>query len=164
VGGSVVAAYFLNDTPVFVLGEEALVFAPRESAPRKVTVHAGAVLATASDGERIITGGDDGKLAATDGAGSTSVIAVDAKRRWIDRVAAGCNQAVAWSVGKQAFARSDKGEERVCEIPSSVGGLAFAPKGFRLAIALQRRAFVVSECPNRTAKARMEGLAPRGNV
>jgi len=135
VGGAVVAAYFLNDTPVFVLGEEALVFAPRESAPRKVTVHAGAVLATASDGERIITGGDDGKLVATDGAGSTSVIAVDAKRRWIDRVAAGCNQAVAWSVGKQAFARSGKGEERVCEIPSSVGGLAFAPKGFRLAVA-----------------------------
>jgi WD40 repeat protein len=134
-GGTVVAAYFLADTPVFVLGEAQLVLAPRESAPHRVSVHTGAVLTAASDGERIITGGDDGKVVATDGAGSTRVIAVDAKRRWIDRVAAGSNQAVAWSVGKQAFARSGKGEERTCEVPSSVGGLALAPKGFRLAIA-----------------------------
>jgi WD40 repeat protein len=134
-GGSVVAAYFLKDTPVFVLSEEALLFAPREGTPHKVTAHAGAVLATASDGERIISGGDDGRVVATDSTGSTTVIAVDAKRRWIDRVAAGNNQAVGWSAGKQAFARSGKGEERHCDIPSSVGGLAFAPKGFRLAIA-----------------------------
>src|SRR5207248_11690114 len=33
------------------------------------------------------------------------------------------------------FVRTRKGEERTLEVPSSVGGLAFAPKGFRLAIA-----------------------------
>jgi WD40 repeat protein len=134
-GGTVVGAYFLGDTAVFVLSEEALVFAPPEGATRTIAIHGGAVLAAASDGERIVTGGDDGKVVATDTEGSTIVVATDTKRRWIDRVAAGSNGAVAWSAGKQAFARSGKGEERVCEIPSSVGGLAFAPKGFRLAIA-----------------------------
>ena len=43
--------------------------------------------------------------------------------------------AVAWSAGKQAFARPAKGDERMLEASSTVGGLAFAPKGFRLAIA-----------------------------
>src|SRR5262249_48338560 len=45
---------------------------------------------------------------------------------------------VAWSCGKQAFVRSTKGKtsaERALDLPSSPGGLAFAPKGFRLAVA-----------------------------
>jgi WD40 repeat protein len=126
--------HFLGETPVFVLGEEALAFAPRDAAVRTVSVHEGAILAAAADASRIVTGGDDGKVIATDAAGTTA-IATDAKRRWIDRVAAGPDGAVAWAAGKQAFVRTGKGEQRVCEVPSSVGGLAFAPKGFRLAIA-----------------------------
>jgi WD40 repeat protein len=41
----------------------------------------------------------------------------------------------AWSAGKQAFARAAKGAEQALEVPSTVGALAFLPKGFRLAIA-----------------------------
>jgi WD40 repeat protein len=41
---------------------------------------------------------------------------------------------VAWSAGKQVFVRS-KGNEHMLEVPSTVGGLAFAPKGLRLAAA-----------------------------
>ena len=40
-----------------------------------------------------------------------------------------------WSAGKAAFVRTGKGAEKSLEVASSVGGLAFAPKGFRLAIA-----------------------------
>ena len=134
-GGPVVAVHFLGETPVFVLGEEALAFAPRDAAVRTVSVHGGAILAAAADTSRIVTGGDDGTVISTDAAGTTTAIATDAKRRWIDRVAAGHDGAVAWAAGKQAFVRTGKGEQRVCEVPSSVGGLAFAPKGFRLAIA-----------------------------
>jgi len=134
-GGPVVAVHFLGETPVFVLGEEALAFAPRDAAVRTVSVHGGAILAAAADASRIITGGDDGKVIATDAAGTATNIVTDAKRRWIDRVAAGPDGAVAWAAGKQAFVRTGKQEQRVCEVPSSVGGLAFAPKGFRLAIA-----------------------------
>jgi WD40 repeat protein len=42
---------------------------------------------------------------------------------------------VAWSAGKTAFVRAPKSEEKSFEVPSTVGGLAFAPKGLRLALA-----------------------------
>jgi WD40 repeat protein len=63
------------------------------------------------------------------------VLATDAKRRWIDNVALHPDGAFAWSAGKTAFVRSGKAEEKSFEVPSTVGGLAFAPKGLRLAIA-----------------------------
>jgi len=62
-------------------------------------------------------------------------LATDAKHRWIDRVAFGPDRVIAWSAGKQAFVRSAKGEVKSLDLPSSIGGLAFAPKGLRLAIA-----------------------------
>ncbi len=130
----VVAAHFLGSTAVFVLGEEALLLVPGAGDEARVAVHGGAILSSAADRDRIVTGGDDGKVVATGADGASSVIATDAKRRWIDRVALGARGALAWSAGKQTFARTDKGE-RVREAPSTVGGLAFAPKGIRLAIA-----------------------------
>jgi len=101
----------------------------------KVAIHGGAVLCVASDGKRIVTGGDDGKVAALDAKGEVTVLATDAKRRWIDNVALHPEGAVAWSAGKTAFVRSGKGEEKSFDAPSTVGGLAFAPKGLRVAVA-----------------------------
>ena len=133
--GAIVGVHFLRSVPVFVLGEEALLFAPRDEAPRRVAVHAGGILVSASDGERIVTGGDDGTLVSTDAAGEHRVLATDDKKRWIDQVALGPDGAVAWSAGKIAHVLTKKGEARTFEAPSTVAGLAFAPKGFRLAIA-----------------------------
>ena len=81
-----------------------------------------------------MTGGDDGKVIATDAGGVSQPLATDARRRWIDRVALGPDGAVGWSAGKTAYVKTAKGEKSL-DVPSSVGGLAFAPKGFRLAIA-----------------------------
>jgi WD40 repeat protein len=134
-GAPVVAAHFLGDTAAFVLGEDSVLLVDPGGEERRVAVHGGAILASAADGKRIVTGGDDGKVAATDVRGETQVLATDAKRRWIDHVALGPAGAVAWSAGKQAFVRAGKGGETVLEAPSTVGALAFAPKGVRLAIA-----------------------------
>jgi WD40 repeat protein len=131
----IVAAHFLGPSAVFVLGEEALLFATREGEARSVGVHGGGILASAADADRVLTGGDDGKVMATDVNGDSRVVAADPKHRWIDQVALGPGGAVAWSAGKQAFALTGKGGARMLEAPSTVGGLAFAPKGFRLAIA-----------------------------
>jgi WD40 repeat protein len=131
-GGAVIAAHFLGRTAVFVLAEEALAFAEPDGELRRMAIHDGVILATASDGERIVSGGDDGKVVATD-IGSSRVIATDPKHRWIDHVALGPDRAVAWSAGKSAFVQAK--ELRSFEAPSTVGGLAFLPKGFRLAIA-----------------------------
>ena len=132
-GGAVFAAHFLGRTAVFVLGEEAIVFAEPNGAPRRVAVHDGVILTTAADNERIVSGGDDGKVVATGADGESRTLASDPKHRWIDHVALGPDGALGWSAGKTAFAQGK--ELRSFEAPSTVGGLAFLPKGFRLAIA-----------------------------
>src|SRR5687767_1020800 len=83
-GAPVVAVHFLGRTAVLALGEEALLVVPDKGEERRVAVHAGAILSVDADGERVITGGDDGKVAATDAAGETRTVATDGKRRWID--------------------------------------------------------------------------------
>ena len=133
-GGGIVGRHFFGRTPVFVLGEEHLLFAP-EQGEQRVAIHGGAILASASDGIRILTGGDDGTLVATDARGEHAILATDDKRRWIDQVALGPDGALAWSAGKTAHVLTKKGEPRSFEAPSTVAGLAFAPKGFRLGIA-----------------------------
>ncbi len=136
---AIVAVHFLMETAVFVLGEEAL-WMVRDGESRRVAIHGGAILASGADGERVVTGGDDGRVMATDAAGASASVATDARHRWIDHVALGPGGAVAWSAGRQAFVRSAKSAskesvEQVLDAPSTVGALAFAPKGFRLAIA-----------------------------
>jgi WD40 repeat protein len=135
IGAPVSAVHFLGDDAVFVGDEEQLFVVAPDGAIAPVAVHGGAILCAASDGKRIVTGGDDGKLVVFEGKGSGTTFATDPKRRWIDQVALHADGAVAWSVGKTAFVRGGKAEDKSFEVPSTVGGLAFAPKGIRLAIA-----------------------------
>jgi WD40 repeat protein len=134
-GAPVVGVHILDDRAVFVTGEESLLFVSSDGSEQHVAAHAGGILASAGDGERVITGGDDGKVVVTDAKGDIRVVATDEKRRWIDHVALGADGAVAWSAGKTAFVQNKKGEQRSLDVVSTVGGLAFLPKGFRLAIA-----------------------------
>ena len=135
IGAAVTSVHFLGDRAFLVGAEEKVAIVDAEGEISKVDVLGGGILCVASDGKRIVMGGDDGKLVALDKKGEVAVLATDAKRRWIDNVALHADGAVAWSVGKTAFVRSAKGEEKSLEVPSTVGGLAFAPKGLRLAIA-----------------------------
>jgi len=134
-GAAVVGAHFLGKVPAFVLAEAAVLLAPQGAAERRVVIHDGGILASAGDGARLVTGGDDGKVVALDAAGKANTVGQDAKHRWIDHVALGPAGAIAWSAGRQAFARTGAAEPRSIEAPSTVGGLAFAPKGVRLALA-----------------------------
>ena len=133
IDGAIVGAHFLGHTAAFVLGEEAIVLAPPDGEPRRVDAHGAAILATAADDSRVITAGDDGKIVAIDAQGTSSVLASDPKHRWIDHVALGPDGVIAWSAGKTAYVQAK--ELREFEAPSTVGGLAFFPKGLRLAIA-----------------------------
>ena len=135
VGMPVTSIHFLGDTAVFVGAEEHAAMANEAGEVSKVAIHGGAVLCAASDGKRIVTGGDDGKVVALDAKAEVTVLATDAKRRWIDNIALHPDGAVAWSAGKTAFVRSGKGDEKSFDAPSTVGGLAFAPKGLRVAVA-----------------------------
>src|ERR1700712_4152951 len=135
VGMPVSAIHFLGDNAVFVGTEENAALVSPAGDISSVAIHGGAILCAASDGERVVTGGDDGKVVALDAKGSVTALATDPKRRWIDNVALHPDGAVAWSAGKTAYVRNPKGEEKSFDAPSTVGGLAFAPKGLRLAIA-----------------------------
>ncbi len=58
----------------------------------------------------------------------------DEKGRWIDALAR-AGGAIAWSAGKQARARDAAGAVKSWTAPTTVRGLAFLPKGYRLALA-----------------------------
>ena len=130
-----VAAHFLGRTAAFVLGEETVLLARDNGDEQRVAVHGGGILSTASDGTWVVTGGDDGKVFVTGETGDSKLVAADAKHRWIDHVATGPDGAIAWSAGKSAYVMAGEGEPRALDVASTVGGLAFAPKGVRLAIA-----------------------------
>ncbi len=135
IGAAVTSVHFLGERAAFVGAEENVSLVDAEGDISKVATHGGGILCAASDGKRLITGGDDGKVVALDGKGEVTQLAVDAKRRWIDNVAVHPDGAFAWSAGKTAFIKSGKGEEKTFDMPSTVGGLAFAPKGLRVAAA-----------------------------
>lgn len=127
--------HFLGDTAAFVGAEEHVMLVDTEGAWTQLGVHDGGILCAVTDGKRLVTGGDDGKIVSVVAKGEVETLATDAKRRWIDNVAAHADGTVAWSAGKTAFVKTPKGEEKSFEVTSTVGGLAFAPKGLRLAIA-----------------------------
>jgi len=135
IGAPVTSVHFLGDRAGFVGAEENVSFVNAEGEISKIEVLGGGILCATSDGKRVVMGGDNGKLVALDAQGEVTELAVDPKRRWIDNVALHPDGAVAWSVGKTAYVRSGKNEDKSFEVPSTVGGLAFAPKGLRLAIA-----------------------------
>ncbi|MFG1302053.1 WD40 repeat domain-containing protein [Xanthobacter sp. V3C-3] len=132
----IMAAAFLGATPAFVGADGSVHLAGGLTGGSTTTAqaHDGAVLSTVSDGRRIVTGGDDGRVAETLPDGTVRTLA-ERKGRWIDRVALSPEGVLAYSAGKTAWVLPPKGEEKSLDVASTVGGLAFAPKGLRLAIA-----------------------------
>ncbi|MDP1865585.1 MAG: WD40 repeat domain-containing protein [Bradyrhizobium sp.] len=135
IGMPVTSVHFLGDIAAFIGAEESVALATSDGEILLAPVHRGGILCAATDGARIVMGGDDGKVVALDKKGEVTLLATDAKRRWIDNVAVHPDGAIAWSAGKTAYVRGGKSEEKSFDVPSTVGGLAFAPKGLRLAIA-----------------------------
>jgi WD40 repeat protein len=135
IGAPVTSVHFLGERAAFVGAEENVFLVNGDGAISTTNVQSGGILCASADGARLVTGGDDGKVVALDAAGEVDLVATDPKRRWIDNVALHPEGAVAWSAGKTAFVRAGKNEEKSFDARSTVGGLAFAPKGLRLAIA-----------------------------
>src|SRR3954454_13196168 len=70
-GAHVTAAAWLRGTAAFALGDGAVVLA-KDGATHRVAAHPdGAILAAAGDGERLVTGGDDGRGAVNRPDGAT---------------------------------------------------------------------------------------------
>ncbi len=133
-GAFVVAAAFIGDTPAFALGDGTVKLVGE--ADRSVDAHKGSVLVAvpALDGKSLITGGDDGRIASIGADGAVETLA-EKPRKWIDILAAGPKGTVAYASGRTAWVRFADGTERGITMARGIGGLAFAPKGVRLAVA-----------------------------
>jgi WD40 repeat protein len=133
-GEHVVAVHWLKATLALALSD-GRVLRWREGEVETVDAHAGGILCACSDGERLITGGDDGRVVATAADGMPAELARDEKRRWIDAVTLSASGSLAWNSGRSVHARDDKGRLKSLDVASTPQGLVFAPKGYRLAIA-----------------------------
>ena len=130
----VTAVAFLDAIPVLALGDGTVIIV-RPGEERRVAVHAdGSILAAVRADNRLITGGDDGRIYAV-GTDAVAEELADEKGRWIDALVARDDFSIAWSTGRQVRTRDSKGVVKSFTAPSSVRGLAYAPKGYRLAIA-----------------------------
>ncbi len=133
-GAHVTAVAFLGATPVLALGDGSVVVVGASDEKRIGVYEDGAILVAAQAGKRLVTGGGDGRVYAFDADGSYEELA-DEKGKWIDALIGRDDFSIAWSTGRQVRARDPKGVVKSFTAPSSVRGLAYAPKGYRLAIA-----------------------------
>jgi WD40 repeat protein len=128
----VVGACFLGRLPVLALANGEVLLAEIGAETRIKPHEDGAILTSVSDGQKLYTGGDDGKVFAIDAAGRAELLGQE--KGWIDALAAR-DGAVAWSTGKNVRARDAKGEVKHFQAASTARGLAFFPKGYRLVVA-----------------------------
>jgi WD40 repeat protein len=133
-GAHVTTAAFLGRTPALALGDGTVLLAEIGETKRIETHPGSGILVAAAQGRRMITGGDDGRLVATDADGNMQEIAKE-PGKWIDALAVRDDGTLAWAAGRQVRSRGPKGEVKSILAPTSARGLAFAPKGYRLAMA-----------------------------
>jgi WD40 repeat protein len=126
----IIATGFLGDTPVFACSDGRIAI----RGGQQIAAHANGLLAAVFTKDSVISGGEDGRVIRTTPDGKMTTIHDD-KTKWIEVVTAGPNGTVSWSSGKHVFARDSKGIVKGWTAPSSARGLAFMPKGYRLAIA-----------------------------
>jgi len=133
-GEPIQKATFLGTRPALARDNGEIVLGAPGDASRIAAHGDGSILCSASTGALFVTGGDDGRVVATDASGTTQVLH-DAKGKWIDAVTARDDGALAWSIGKTVTTRDTKGVLKSTAVATTARGLGFAPKGFRLAIA-----------------------------
>jgi len=133
-GAPVAAAGFLGPIPALAL-EDGTVLLTAPGAGQRIAAHPdSAILVAVVAAGKFLTGGDDGRVVAVSLDGTVEDIANE-KGKWIDALTARSDGAIAWSSGKSVRARDASGGVKEFTAPSTVRGLAFMPKGYRIAIA-----------------------------
>lgn len=128
-----VAAVYIGDIPFFAMADGTVHWL--DHGAHSATPHDGLLCATRNpSGDALVTGGEDGKIVSTDSNGTTTVLAENSGK-WITCVAAGPQNAVAFATGRAAVVRKSDGNLLEFQERRTVEGLAFAPKGMRIAAA-----------------------------
>ena len=129
----VTAALFDNAGAIFALGDGSVRFEDGAT----VQAHDGAVLCAAvhPTGEGVVTGGDDGQVVWSR-RGEDAMVLATAKNQWIDSIdASAASGLVAFSWGRtlSVIDPKDAGFRRDFQHERTVSGVAFDPKGRRIA-------------------------------
>jgi WD40 repeat protein len=128
-----ITAAWIGDVPHFALADGTV--HRLDNGHKTATAHDGLLAAVPTEGNSaLITGGEDGKVARVGGDGSVETIA-EIGRKWVTSIAAGPRGAVAWGSGRNAWVKLPDAGVKEFSHPRSVEGLAFAPKGMRIAVA-----------------------------
>ena len=129
--GHIVTAAFIGDTPFF-----ANATIHRLDGGEKVTEAHEGLLTCIRDphSQSLLSGGEDGKVLRIAADGGITIIA-EAPRKWITQLAAGPQNAVAYAHGKSTVVVLADGSTKEFAETRTVEGIAFAPKGLRIAAA-----------------------------
>ena len=131
--GHIVTAAFIGDTPFFANANGTI---HRLDGGEKVTEAHEGLLTCIRDphSQSLLSGGEDGKVLRIAADGSITIIA-EAPRKWITQLAAGPQNAVAYAHGKSTVVVLADGSTKEFAESRTVEGIAFAPKGLRIAAA-----------------------------
>ncbi|GGA96418.1 hypothetical protein GCM10011491_25980 [Brucella endophytica] len=130
--GHCVLARFVSGIPFFALADGTI--HRLDNGHKVAETHDGLLSATRSlDGKSLLTGGEDGRICRTNANGDPEELA-SFPRKWMTSVASGPQGTVAFASGRSAWMREANGKVKEFQSPRSVEGVAFAPKGMRLAV------------------------------
>lgn len=131
--GHVLATHFLGDIPFFATAAGTI---HRLDGGEKVTEAHQGLLTCIRDphSATLLTGGEDGRVLRIGHDGSIAELAA-VPRKWINVVAGGPQGTVAYAHGRSSFVRLADGTTKEFPEDRSVEGIAFAPKGLRIAAA-----------------------------
>lgn len=131
--GHCLYARFIRGVPFFALADGTI--HRLDNGHQTSTAHDGLLSATLTlDGKALVTGGEDGRVCQTASDGTVTELA-KIPRKWITAVASGPGGTVGFASGRMAWVRTSNGKVQEFPQERSVEGVAFAPKGQRLAIA-----------------------------
>jgi WD40 repeat protein len=126
-------AGFVHDFPVFAIASGLVhLLSDRHHA---LEMHSGLLAAAiAQDGKSVLTSGEDGKICNIGSEGTSSIVA-ETRLGWIDQLATGPGGMIGFASGRSGIVIAGDGKQKELSCERSMEGLAFAPKGARLAIA-----------------------------
>lgn len=131
--GHCIAVVFLRDIPFFALADGSIHWL--DHGHKNVELHDGLLCATRElAGGALVTGGEDGKIGRLAADGNKETLA-ETPGKWINCIAAGPQGALAFATGRSANIRMADGKFAEFQEERTVEGLAFAPKGLRIAAA-----------------------------
>lgn len=131
--GHCIAATWLGDVPIFALADGTV--HRLDGGHKSGHLHDGLLAAAVTEkADRLVTGGEDGRVCAISADGSVETLA-EIGRKWVTSVAAGPQGTVAFASGRVATVRFADGRLKEFSHPRTVEGLAFSPKGVRIGVA-----------------------------